>query len=117
MTQKDQYSTIIEGIAEIKGTVTAMSKDVDGIKKDVRINTKDLTEHKLGVATNREDLALQKEKWKEEKKINNEEMKEVKKRLTKVEFVPNLISHLKTALIWIGSVAGAVYVILKVIDL
>ena len=117
MPQNDQYSQILAGISELKGTTNAMASDISNIKTDIRTNTSDLTEHKLGVMTNKEALDLEKEKRAEETDKKNSEIKALDTRLKKVEFFPNIMSTLVKALKWLAGIAIAVLAIAKAFSL
>ena len=102
MSNQEQIGKVLEGIAELKGTVKSMSTDIASIKSDVRTNTTDLTEHKLGVITIREEI-----------KKRDEDLKLFEARLTEVEFLPNLAKSLWKVMKVVGGIAATAVAVSK----
>lgn len=101
---KEFESKVIENLAELKGTLTSIKEDIHSMKQDIDINTKDLTEHKQMSATNKARFELEQETRKEKDKEHNE-------RLTKVEVIPQYLNTSKKIIVWVGSIAAAIYAI------
>lgn len=97
-------SKVIENLAELKGTLTSIKEDIHAMKQDIDINTKDLTQHKQMSQMNKNRFEL-------EKQVREAKDKEHDDRLTKVEVIPQYLNTSKKIIVWIGSIAAAIYAI------
>jgi chromosome segregation ATPase len=131
MSDTDNYLKILEKMGEISSAVGILNNEIAHLKQDMsetrtevrQIKEEDiqqnqlLAEHILGVNTNRERLNLEIETRKNEKELLSKQILDLDIRLKNAEFVPNLVSNLKTAILWIGGLAGAAVAIAKFMHL
>ena len=110
MSENEKYAKIIEGLAELKGTTSAMKEDVASLKEDTRKNTKDLETHILGVQTAQARLTTEIE-------TRNLLIEGHDKRLKVVEFLPNLGKGLWKVIKVLGGLAAAAVAISKFMGL
>jgi arginyl-tRNA synthetase len=127
MPNSDNYLKILEKLGEVGQTLGVLSTEVSHLKEDVKesktkleaIEQQDiqqnrlLDEHIRGVHATNERLDVEIDIRKKEKELIEKRMSEIDIRLKKAEFVPNLASNLKTALLWLAAVAGAIITILE----
>lgn len=106
----EKYEKILEVVLETKVSVTTIKEDIVEMKQDLRQNTTDLTEHKLGVITAQEAIKL-------EKSVRSEELQKIDDRLKEVEFIPNLGKSLWKVLKVLGGTAAAAVAISKFMGL
>lgn len=121
MSSDDNYIKIIESLAELKGTTTAIKEDVANIKEDSRKNTKDLETHILGVQTAQLRLTTEIETrdllLKQHEDNSRTRYDKMDTRLQVVEFLPNLGKSLWKVLKWLGALAAASVAISKFMGL
>lgn len=127
MSDSDNYLKILEKLGEVGKDVGVLSTEVNHLKEDFReaktkleaIEQEDikqnrlLDEHIRGVVATNERLDVEIDIRKKEKELIEKQMAELDVRLKKAEFVPNLASNVKTALLWLAAVAGAVITIME----
>ena len=137
MSADENFLKILEKLTEVqvevgsvKAEVSHMKEDIHDIKEEDKKQNALLAEHIKGVQTNSQRLEVEIEARKDQhqqtialieshKQDNDEEFKKVKeetladinKRLDEVEFLPKLASMLRKAVLWIGAPAGALYAI------
>ncbi len=106
----EKLMEISERIAVVETKVDRVSEDMSEVKAQDEIQNRLLAEHIAGVETARQMIALEKEK-----RIS--EVADLDSRLQVIETPKKIISGLKTALLWIGGIAGAVVSIAKFVGL
>lgn len=130
MPDNDNYLKILEKMSELSTTLGIVNNEISHLKTDVsetkqelaKIKEQDihqnmlLDQHILGVKTNMERLNVEIAARKVEKELIQKQIQELDDRLKKAEFVPNLISNLKTAVIWIAGVCTALAAIGKFLN-
>ena len=97
---------------KINEQLTRVCADIGYIKDEDKEQNKLLAEHIEGVRVNSDSLKLQTEKW----EAISEKVEKQEARLSDVEFLPNLISNLRKALIWVGIPAASLYGIYRLIE-
>ena len=131
MSDSDNYLKILEKLGEVGKDVGVLSTEVNHLKEDFKeaktkleaIEQQDiqqnrlLDEHIRGVHATNERLDVEIEIREKEKELVTKQILELDLRLKKAEFVPNLASNLKTAILWISGIAGALTVIAKFLNL
>ena len=107
----DKYEKILEGLGELKGLTSSMGQDIQRIRTDVNVNTKDLTKHIAGVETQAARLTTEIERrdilFESQKNANKTTFSELDQRLRVVEFLPNAFKSFGKILKWVGALAGA----------
>lgn len=128
MADSDNYLKILEKLGEVGKDVGVLSTEVNHLKEDFReaktkleaIEQEDikqnrlLDEHIRGVVATNERLDVEIDIRKQEKELIKKQIEELDVRLKKAEFVPNLASNIKTALLWLSGIAGAIITILEI---
>lgn len=128
MSDSDNYLKILEKLGEVGKDVGVLSTEVTHLKDDFKeaktkleaIEQEDikqnrlLDEHIRGVVATNERLDVEIDIRKQEKELIKKQMEELDARLKKAEFVPNLASNIKTALLWLSGIAGAIITILEI---
>lgn len=131
MSDNDNYMKLLEKMTEMSSTLSVLNNEMSHLKQDMaetksevtQIKNQDveqnrlLDQHILGVRTNMERLNLEIQTRQNEKELIQKQIQELDLRLKRAEFVPNLISHARTALIWIGGACSAVAAIAGVLKL
>lgn len=131
MSDTDNYLKLLEKLSEVSSTLGVLNNEISHLKQDMsetkaemaEIKRQDieqnrlLDEHILGVKTNMERLNEERAARLQEKELIQKQIQELDVRLKKAEFVPNLISHMRTALIWIGGACTAIGAIAGVLKL
>jgi len=129
MSDSDNYLKILEKLGEVGKDVGVLSTEVSHLKEDFKeaktkleaIEQEDikqnrlLDEHIRGVVATNERLDVEIDIRKKEKELIEKQMIELDVRLKKAEFVPNLASHIKTALLWLAAVSGAILTLKELI--
>lgn len=127
MSDSDNYLKILEKISDLKAEVGVANNELGHIKDDIRdvkhrlggIEKQDaeqnrlIDEHIQGVQTNTERLNEEIEFRKVEKELIQKQIKDLDERMKKAEFVPNLMSNLKTAAVWTAGLLAALGAIAK----
>lgn len=130
MSDSDNYLKILEKLGEVGKDVGVLSTEVSHLKEDFKeaktkleaIEQQDiqqnrlLDEHIRGVHATNERLDVEIDIRKKEKELIEKQMSELDARLKKAEFVPNLASNIKTALLWLAGLTGAIITIAKAFD-
>lgn len=129
MSDTGNYLKILEKMSELSSTLGVLNNEISHLKADVfetkvelsKINEQDiqqnklLDQHILGVKTNMERLNVEIAARRDEKELIQKQIAELNQRMARAEFVPNLVSNLKTAIVWIAGVCTAVAAIGKVL--
>lgn len=130
MSDSDNYLKILEKLGEVGKDVGVLSTEVSHLKEDFKeaktkleaIEQQDiqqnrlLDEHIRGVHATNERLDVEIDIRKKEKELIEKQMSELDARLKKAEFVPNLASYVKTALLWLAAVSGAILTLKELIS-
>lgn len=130
MSDSDNYLKILEKLGEVGKDVGVLSTEVTHLKEDFKeaktkleaIEQQDihqnrlLDEHIRGVQATNQRLDVEIDIRKIERQLVEKKMLELDTRLKKAEFVPNLATNIKTALLWIAGLAGAIVTLAKVLN-
>ncbi len=117
MSKNDLNTSILEKVIsiserciKIEADLANMREDISEIKVQDTIQNKLLDEHIAGVNINRARLDV-------EVQNRKDALQSIEKRLTNVEFVPNLFKNLKKSITWIAGLVTSIGIVTKYFNL